>query len=518
MKKRQMTLSIWIALCMVLSLFSWITNSQPSEAAADPFFSHLQVYLHTKKGSPASASAPSATNLWLTISWDSYAAGNQTWTNTNIGIEGEVRFPNGDLYYSLNADNDKESIPIANESCKSVSLTSKRISKDPSFAPEASQNLPVGSYSYSIRLRIETTKVYSDEYNGALLVFEDNMSVTELSPNIYLTDGSVDTTLTTPNSVSSVEAEWFLANEFGNPGSSVSTGGSKSLQPAGSAGGKKTWISTLDLDEAYVDKYIYCKFTTNTGTVISTIPRQLKRSAEAPTPTPTTTPSANPTVPPTSDPTQTTTPSTTPSGSPTVTPTNTPLPTTPSIGDATVNINKVSYSPKGNKVSVKFTTSGNRINTNGAILQRAKSKNGPYSDIFMIWVGGSDTYSDMTATPNKTYYYRLIVKSDMVNPEVVSNIKSVKTTITPKIKTFSVKKKGRKVIIKYKWSHGSKHITYYRAGSGKWKKLGTRGIEASPIKIGVSGHGKYSFRIRCYYSYKGKKYYSSYTKSKSVKM
>ena len=247
-------------------------------------------------------------------------------------------------------------------------------------------------------------------------------------------------------------------------------------------------------------------------------PTQTVIPTQAPTQTPTITyppATAQPTVVPaiTNPPTQTPYPT----QSPTQVPVNTTTPPTqspavvptPQVSKLSV---KTSYNKAKNKVTLSFLAKHDsyrvyKDNLKGKPIKEASAEAGKKTKInisnlavkktYTLYIVGYDGFFDSNA-----------IKED-------ATVK-VKTNITPSVSKVKSKKiKTRQFRVKWKQTKGAKAMVYGKV-SGKWKEVFRTG--SGQCVLSLSSITTLPVRVRSYIKYKGKMYYSKYSKTIMLKV
>lgn len=207
--------------------------------------------------------------------------------------------------------------------------------------------------------------------------------------------------------------------------------------------------------------------------------------------------------------------------SPTPKQTDTPSPIrTPEIDVAiapTVRYDSFSISGKynGSKNRIEFTWDKIDDSLKESIsISRSTKKDGAYE---VVGTPTKNSYYDTTVLPNKVYYYKVsYLKNDNnIYTYYLSNICSIKTTPNPTVKGFKAKKRGRKLILNWKYGMYANRVVVYVKTGKKWTKAGTTIKSTCKMTI-PSGYKKVKARIRPYNVIKGKKYYGRYSKTLTV--
>lgn len=204
--------------------------------------------------------------------------------------------------------------------------------------------------------------------------------------------------------------------------------------------------------------------------------------------------------------------------------TNTPSPIgTPEINAAiapTVRYDSFSISGKynGSKNRVEFTwdkiDDSLKESISSISISRSTKKDGAYE---IVGTPIKNSYYDTTVLPNKVYYYKVsYLKSDNnIYTYYLSNICSIKTIPNPTVKGFKAKKKGRKLILNWKYGMYANRVVVYVKTGKKWTKAGTTIKSTCKMTI-PPGYKKVKARIRPYNVIKGKRYYGRYSKTLTI--
>ncbi len=169
---------------------------------------------------------------------------------------------------------------------------------------------------------------------------------------------------------------------------------------------------------------------------------------------------------------------------------------------------KAVYSIAGNKIKVSWNACG----TSYKVYRSTKKKSG-YSFRKNV---KSTFYTDAKVSHGKTYYYK--IQPVKLGTKIKASLVHAKVNIKPVLKKYSVKKKGRSIKVIWEYNRADYVIVYVNTGNG-WSKLGKVSGKKSHCSIGVpGGYSRVKVRIRAYNTEKKKKYYSKYTKTKTVKI
>lgn len=164
----------------------------------------------------------------------------------------------------------------------------------------------------------------------------------------------------------------------------------------------------------------------------------------------------------------------------------------------------------------KVTLKWNKVY--GAIgykIYRSSTKNGTMKQIMTIDSNDVKTivFEDKTVSKGRKYYYRVCSYGKNISA-IYTNKKSVR--VLPGKATLTVKRKaGKKVKLSMKTSDNIKNFEVYSSKNGKkFKKVKTVKNKKTII---IKTKGKKYFKVRAYVTYKGKKYYGKFSKTKKIK-
>lgn len=128
-------------------------------------------------------------------------------------------------------------------------------------------------------------------------------------------------------------------------------------------------------------------------------------------------------------------------------------------------------------------------------------------------------FVDKTVKFNHRYYYKIFVHGYWSETGEWTNVKSVRSTLSPVMITRGYAASAKKIRLNWYPVEGAKGYAVYRRTTGSWKKIKTIknkktvSFTDSTVKSGKT----YYYRIRAYRSYQGKTCYGTYGKSYRVK-
>ena len=181
-------------------------------------------------------------------------------------------------------------------------------------------------------------------------------------------------------------------------------------------------------------------------------------------------------------------------------------------------VKKLTQAKKYSENSITMTWNKCK-NVKGYEIYRATSKNGKYKKIKTTT---STKYKDVKLSSGKTYYYKVRAYNVVSGKKLYGKFSDIKAMGT-KPKTPSIKVSAGKNEAKVTWKKISRVSGYdvYMSTrkNGTYRK--TKTLEAkktSCLKTGLKKGNKYYFKIRSYRKVVGKKFYSSWSTVKSVKI
>lgn len=261
-------------------------------------------------------------------------------------------------------------------------------------------------------------------------------------------------------------------------------------------------ITAENVSPEIAGTYYYCKVTAN-GITVNTNYAKLTINGYGPVVTPTAAPK------PTTTPTVTSTVSPTPEEKSPI-PTKEPMPTTEG-SKITKSITATGKYQKSNQ-SVKLTYP----TISGAIYTIYRGKKGD-GELKPIATTTNNTYIDTNQTKTQGVVWRYRIYARTSTYSYMSNILSITVNMKPKIKSFQVKKSGRYARLSWTADAGTKVHVYVTSGK-KFYKLGTLSAKKKACKVLVpKQYKKAKLKIRIYQKVGKKKYYSSYSKVKTIK-
>ncbi|MCM1236970.1 MAG: hypothetical protein NC489_43395 [Ruminococcus flavefaciens] len=359
------------------------------------------------------------------------------------------------------------------------------------------------------------------------------LPVIDKQPEDIAADIGKAVTFTVSSRTEGVSYQWHTANALMGEGRAISGASADHLT-----------ISAENVTDSLNGTYYYCQVTANGYTINSsyalltingaaatqqpepsTEPTEEPGGKEEPTETPgiTDIPSETPDI--TQQPDTPGTPDIPANDKETPKPTNPPKPTnnpagtdSPKETDSPVKTAapgkikckaKAAYSISGNKIKVSW----NDCAAFYKVYRSTKKKSG-----YMLkkTVKGT-SYTDAKVSHGKTYYYKIqpVKAGTKVN---ISGIVSVKVNVKPAAKKYSVKKKGKNIKVAWKYNRADYVEVCVNTGNG-WSRLGRVPGKKSYCSIGVpGGYSMVKVRIRAYNIVKKKKYYSKYSKAKTIRI
>ena len=186
------------------------------------------------------------------------------------------------------------------------------------------------------------------------------------------------------------------------------------------------------------------------------------------------------------------------------------------LSKPTVKASSSSYN--SNKLSWNKVTG-----SSGYEVLRATSKTGTYKSVKTITSGSTVSYTDKSLATGTTYYYKVRAYRTVDKKRVYSSYSSI-VSAKPVLKTPSVKltSGSKKATIKWEKISGASGYEVYRATSksGKYSKIKTitKNSTVSYVNSSLTKNKTYYYKVRAYRTVNGKKIYSSYSVSKSVKV
>lgn len=170
------------------------------------------------------------------------------------------------------------------------------------------------------------------------------------------------------------------------------------------------------------------------------------------------------------------------------------------------------YLKKANAIEITWA---NVSGATGTVIYR-KASGGVYKKIKTIG-GTSNRYIDTGLKKGVKYAYKVCHYLTLDGKTYYSSYSNVKTAITLKATSVTVKAAKRAAKISYqKVSGASGYEIYMKASGGKYTLIKTTSKLSYTKKPLVKGK-KYVFKVRAYKSVNGKKVYSSFSKVKSIR-
>lgn len=344
------------------------------------------------------------------------------------------------------------------------------------------------------------------------------LPVIDTHPADVASDAGQPVTFTVSSSTPGASYQWYTANTLMSEGHPVSGASTDQLT-----------ISAENVIDSLNGTYYYCQVMANGHTINSNYALlTINGVTSTPTPEPTGTPGATkipggskgtpaPTkAPGTNRPAGTVSPGGTDSLGRADTPNGTDAP--PSAQpDSPAQEKKLEtkcrakavYSITRNKIKVSWNACG----TSYKVYRSTKKKSGYTSK---GTVKGT-SYTDTKIQPGKTYYYKIQpIKAG--TKAGASGTASVTANMKPAAKKYSVKKKRKSIKVTWKYDRADYVEVYVNTGNG-WSRLGKVPGKKTRCSIGVpDGYSRVKVRIRAYNTVKKKKYYSRYSKAKTIKI
>ncbi len=157
---------------------------------------------------------------------------------------------------------------------------------------------------------------------------------------------------------------------------------------------------------------------------------------------------------------------------------------------------------------------------NGYYIYRSTKKSSGYKKIKTITKGSTVSYTNKSLSAGKTYYYRVIAyrtsggkkyKSEKAQITACTKPKAPKVTLK-KASSTSIKVTSKKV------TGASGYQVYYSTKKSSGYKKAYSGKKTTYTKKSLKKGKKYYVKVRAYKTVNGKKYYSSYSSVKSIKL
>ena len=190
----------------------------------------------------------------------------------------------------------------------------------------------------------------------------------------------------------------------------------------------------------------------------------------------------------------------------------------------------VSLKPMGKiktKTSSRTTSSvkvsWNKLNgVSGYRIYRSAKRSSGYKYLKQL-SSKTTSYTNKKLSSGKTYYYKVRAYSNVLGGRYYGSYSTpLKSGTRPGKPKVTVKKKGRRLKIKYKKISGaSGYRIYIRTGKkGRYKRVKqyTSGKKVSYTSKKLKRKKTYYVKVRAYKTISGKKYFGSYSKAKKVKI
>lgn len=160
-------------------------------------------------------------------------------------------------------------------------------------------------------------------------------------------------------------------------------------------------------------------------------------------------------------------------------------------------------------------------NANGYIVYRSSKKGSGYKAIATITKQSTTSYQDTKVTKGNTYYYKVCAYGELAGKKVYgaqSTAKAVKISSALLTPSVTSTRKGNNLTVTFKKAEGSNYESQYRyLGDKKWKKLSAlSGKMCKKVTKKIKAKG-FQVRIRTYMKVKGKKVYSKYSNTLTVR-
>ncbi len=154
---------------------------------------------------------------------------------------------------------------------------------------------------------------------------------------------------------------------------------------------------------------------------------------------------------------------------------------------------------------------------------RSGSGRGKYHLVETVSSSRSRGWTDSGLSPGRTYHYKVRAYRTHQKKKYCSEwSEPLRLKATPAKPVFSLKKKGRKAILKWKSRDSSKisgYQIYRRTENRKWRLMQTARIgKRTYVDRNLKPGRKYAYRIRTYKDTHGKRIYSKSSKVKSKKI
>ncbi len=313
------------------------------------------------------------------------------------------------------------------------------------------------------------------------------LPVIGMQPLDVVTDIGKEARFSVESQTADASFQWYSSSSLSDPGEAVSGASSETLV-----------ISAENVVSGLNGTYYYCQITANGYTVNSNYALLSINGAAVPTNTPpgSSIPTKKPAV------TATPAPTVPPGGGSTLAPTEAP-------GQTAACIVRAAYNIVNHKIKVTWNNCGTSYK-----VYRSARKNSGYS--LKKTVTGT-SYTDKSISHGKTYYYKVqAIKSGRTIK--LSDAASARVNVKPKLKKFSAKKKGKSIKVTWKYNRADRISIYVDTGNG-WGMLGSVKGTKTGCSIGVpKGYSKVKVRVRACNKVGKKKYYGSYSKTRTIKV
>lgn len=172
--------------------------------------------------------------------------------------------------------------------------------------------------------------------------------------------------------------------------------------------------------------------------------------------------------------------------------------------------------PSGLKISLEKTglkTSWNKIEgVTGYKIYRSTSKNSGYT---LIKTTSENSYVDTKVSNGKTYYYKVLAYNRLTGSDYCTGFSNIVSRLNVKCPNLYITSKDTSANFSWTKMSGVTGYRIYRATSinGTYKQVkvikGANNLKYT--NSGLKKYRKYYYKIRAYYTYKGKNYYSTYS-------
>lgn len=303
-------------------------------------------------------------------------------------------------------------------------------------------------------------------------------------------------TFDTMSSTEGATYQWYKANSLEKEGEPISGSISNILT-----------ITAENVSPEINATYYYCKISAN-GITINSNYAKLTISDYHPA-EPTSTAEVSPTPMTEITPTP---PNVKETVTPTIPPTNNVTPAPTAVGTKITKSMTAKGSYQKSKQCIKLTYPV----LPGAVYTIYRCKKGE-GELKPIATTNQNVYLDTNQTKTQGTIWRYRIYANTSTYSYMSNIVSVTVNMKPKIQSFRVKKTGHSAKLSWSADAGTKVIVYV-TGKKKFFKLGTVSAKKKGCKVTVPRqYKKAKIKIRIYQKVGKKKYYSSYSKTKTIK-